>query len=51
MIAEDSDIGEKATPYLIIRWLGAAIKYLINLYKQDQKPILEGKKLKKLITL
>ena len=57
VIADDSDIGEKAAAYLttnamkVKRWLGAGIKYPINLDEKDQKLILEGIKLKKPITL
>ncbi len=57
VISDDSDIGEKAAAYLttnamkVKRWLGAGIKYPINLDEKDQKLILEGIKLKKPITL
>jgi len=57
VIADDSDIGEKAAAYLttnamkVKRWLGAGIKYPINLDEKEQKLILEGIKLKKPITL
>jgi len=57
VIADDSHIGEKAAAYLttnamkVKRWLGAGIKYPINLDEKDQKLILEGIKLKKPITL
>jgi hypothetical protein len=57
VIADDSGIGEKAAAYLttnsmkVKRWLGAGIKYPLNLDEKDQKLILEGIKLKKPITL
>jgi hypothetical protein len=57
VISNDADLGEKAAAYLttnamkVKRWLGAGIKYPINLDEKDQKMILEGIKLKKPITL
>lgn len=56
MITDNSNIGEKATAYLTAnamkrkRWLGAGIKYPINLDEKDEKLILKGTKLKNPIT-
>lgn len=57
VIADDSTIPEKAAAYLttsamrVKRWLGAGIKYPLNLDEKDQKLILEGIKLNKPVTL
>lgn len=51
VIADDSDVGEKAAAYLttntikVKRWLEAGIKYSINLDGKHQKLILDGIKL------